>query len=202
MTGALVGRALLSHIPHTQFLVTRGGDEHGSACIPRETLDNVRVLESERGGAGVNIPQLDGQVARCGGQDVIGRRIKEYLANFSGVTSKLGNGAHIGGLLGVGEKGEVLGHLPDHDLAIIGGGSNNTVVERVPVGIGDDGRVATEEGDLIGDLAALGQGDDGKSTTTAGLPVDGKELWVRLREVDGGRVSHGGQLACAGAGAW
>ena len=46
--------------------------------------------------------------------------------------SQLAYWGHICGLLGVGEEGEVLGDLPDHDFGIVRGRGNDAVVEGVP----------------------------------------------------------------------
>lgn len=42
----------------------------------------------------------------------------------------------------------------------------------VPVGVEDSGCVSAEERQLVGSSAALVDGDDGKGTAAAGLPVD------------------------------
>lgn len=45
MARSLVNRLLLSNIPHAQFLVSRGGDEHGACGVPGQALNDVGVLE-------------------------------------------------------------------------------------------------------------------------------------------------------------
>lgn len=56
-------------------------------------------------------------------------------------------------------------------------------MESAPVGVEDGGRVATEQGQNIGQLSTLIDGDDGKGATTAGLPIDRKVLGVGLDQV-------------------
>lgn len=50
-----------------------------------------------------------------------------------GVPGQFAHWRHVCGLLSVGEESEVLGDLPYKDLAIVGAGSDDTVVEGVPV---------------------------------------------------------------------
>lgn len=54
------------------------------------------------------------------------------------------------------------------------------VVEGVPIGVGDDSSMATEERDLVGYLAALGEGDDSEGAAATSLPIDREELGVCL----------------------
>lgn len=83
--------------------------------------------------AGSNVPDLDGKVARGRSEDVFGGRVEQDLSDLFVVAGELGDRGDIGGLLGIGEEGEVLGNLPDHDLAIVRGRSNHTIIERVPI---------------------------------------------------------------------
>lgn len=48
------------------------------------------------------------------------------------VSGQLAHGSDVSGLLCVCEEGEVLGNLPYEDLAIVGAGGDNAVIERVP----------------------------------------------------------------------
>lgn len=50
-----------------------------------------------------------------------------------------------------------------------------------PVGIENGGCVTAKQGNLVGQLAPLVQGDDGKSTAARGVPVDGEVRGVHLR---------------------
>jgi hypothetical protein len=87
-------------------------------------------------------------------------------------------------------------------LAIVGTRSDDRVVERVPangrqggvgsesgvilgapVGVEDGGRVATEQGHDIGELATLIDRNDSKGAATAGLPIDRQVLGVGLDQV-------------------
>lgn len=168
--GALVTRVfrcwpLLSGIPHTHLLVSRSGDQHGARGIPRQGLDDVGVFQAERGDPGVDIPQLDGQIAGCGRQDVLGGWVEEDLADLARVAAELGHGGDIGGLFGVGEEGEVPGDLPYHDLAIVRGRGNNAVIEGVPIsGVLEGVSVANKRG--VGVVACAPVGiEDGRSVT-------------------------------------
>jgi hypothetical protein len=115
------------------------------------------------------------------------------------MAAQLRHRRNVGGLVGIRVQREVLGHLPEEDLAIVRGGCDQRVVEgtpakplalslslpavrrsRVPVGVEDGGGVPAEEGDLVGRAAALVEGDDGKSAAAAGLPVDCDVLGVGL----------------------
>lgn len=87
---------------------------------------------------------------------------------------------NVDNLLSVGVERKVLGDLPHKNTGVVGGRGNNVVVERVPVGVEDGGRVAAEEGDLVRDLAALVDGDDGECATTARLPINREVLGVGL----------------------
>jgi hypothetical protein len=49
-----------------------------------------------------------------------------------------------------------------------------------PVGIEDSRRVAAEQGNLVGHLAPLAEGDDGEGAATAGLPIDREVFGVDL----------------------
>ena len=83
MARALVDGLLLSDIPHTNLLISRGGGEHAAAGVPCQTLDDIVVLEGKRRLAGVDIPKLDGEVARGRGENVFGRGVEENLSNLS-----------------------------------------------------------------------------------------------------------------------
>lgn len=83
MASSLVDRLLLTNIPNSNLFVARGGHEHSTASVPRETLHNVAVLESQRRLASANIPNLDCEVARGGGEDILGSRVEEDLSDFS-----------------------------------------------------------------------------------------------------------------------
>lgn len=52
-----------------------------------------------------------------------------------------------------------------------------------PVGVKDGSRVATEQGHDIGQLSTLVDGNDGKGTAAASLPIDRQVLGVGLDQV-------------------
>jgi hypothetical protein len=87
-------------------------------------------------------------------------------------------------------------------LAIVGTRSNDGVVKGVPVngrqggvgwesgvylgapvGVEDGGRVATEQGQDIGELSTLIDRNNSKGAATAGLPIDREVLGVGLDQV-------------------
>jgi hypothetical protein len=87
-------------------------------------------------------------------------------------------------------------------LAIVGARSDDRVVEGVPVngrqggvrlesevglgapvGVEDGSRVATEQGQDVGELSTLIDRNDSKGTATAGLPIDREVLGVGLDQV-------------------
>lgn len=102
----------------------------------------------------------------------------------------------------IGVKSKVLWYFPDKDLSVVGCRGNDAVVEGVPgsvlekrggesdlgglgdvpVGVEDGCGVATEQRYLVGRLALLVEGDNGKGATTAGLPVHREIVGVRLEE--------------------
>jgi hypothetical protein len=84
VTGSLVNGLLLSNIPHSNLLISRGGGEHTAAGVPCQTLDDIVVLESKGRLAGADVPELDGEVTRGGGEDIFGRGVEENLSNLSG----------------------------------------------------------------------------------------------------------------------
>lgn len=93
---------------------------------------------------------------------------------------ELADGCNVDNLLCVSVQRKAVGDLPHKDAAVVGGRGQDMVVERVPVGVEHGRRVAAEEGDLVGDLAALVDGDDGECATAAGLPIDREVLGVGL----------------------
>lgn len=48
------------------------------------------------------------------------------------VPRQLGHGCNVGRLFGVGEESKVFWHLPYEDLAVVGSGGDDVVVEGVP----------------------------------------------------------------------
>lgn len=59
-------------------------------------------------------------------------RISNERVGVPHVAAQLGDRSDISGLLSIGVQGEVLGHLPDADFAIVRGRGNEGVVERGP----------------------------------------------------------------------
>lgn len=151
----LVDRLLGAHIPHADLLVARCRDQHGAAGVPRQTLDDVVVLQGVGRRAGGDVPEFDCEVAGCGRENVFRSGVELDLTDLSicytsaswstseggegkaagdepRVASELADGRDIGGLLGIGVEGEVLRNLPEEDLSILRSRSNHAVVEGVP----------------------------------------------------------------------
>lgn len=82
MTRGFMHRLLLPDIPYPQLLVSRGGGEKRAVGTPRQTLHDVRVLERDLRLPTRDIPELDGEIPRGRGQDVLGCGIEQDLANF------------------------------------------------------------------------------------------------------------------------
>jgi len=150
MARVLVHRLLLTHVPDTELLVSRGSSQESAIGTPRKALYYIWMLEGEIRLAGADIPELDREVAGCGGEDILGGGVEENLANLPGRQLDAGNGPsvrknvprvagqsadgrNVGDFLGICVKGEALRHLPDEDLAIVGCRGNYAIVERVPV---------------------------------------------------------------------
>lgn len=159
VAGSYVRGLLLTNIPYAQLLVSGGGHQEVAAGVPGKRLHDVVVLQLQWCLSGANVPELDGKVARSGGEDVLGRgvekdltdlsmRLSDYFAQTCAVLPHLGgflrffvprvscqlaHGRNICWLLSIGEEGKILGDLPYKDLAIVGTGGDDAVVEGVPV---------------------------------------------------------------------
>ena len=73
---------LLTDVPDPDLLVSRSGGEHVAAGVPGQALHNIGVLERQGRLARANVPELDGEVARRGSEDVFGRGVEENLSNL------------------------------------------------------------------------------------------------------------------------
>ena len=82
MSGNLLCRPFLTHIPHAQLLVSAGGDEERSIGAPGQRLDNVVVPERELGRASLDIPEFDSEVTRGTGEDILSGGVEENMADF------------------------------------------------------------------------------------------------------------------------
>lgn len=61
------------------------------------------MLQGVNSRTGTNIPDLNTEVTRSRGEDILSGGIKHDLTNLPRVTGELGDGGDIGGLLGVGK---------------------------------------------------------------------------------------------------
>lgn len=82
MSRGLVNGLFLAHIPNSNLLVSRGRDEHATARIPRQALDDVGVLKGEGRLAGGDVPELDGEVSGGGSKDILSGGVEEDLPDF------------------------------------------------------------------------------------------------------------------------
>lgn len=79
----IVDGGLLADIPDANALVARRRDEQRAAGVPRQALDDIGLLEGESGLARGDVPELDGQIAGGGRQDVLGGGVEEDLSDLS-----------------------------------------------------------------------------------------------------------------------
>lgn len=149
----LADRPFLAHVPHPELLVARGSGEQGTGRVPGQTLHDIVVAEHLVRLAGLDVPELDREIARGGGEDVLGGGVEDDLSDFSRkelvrgwgekqtcgepwllprMAGELRDGADVGHLLGVDVEGEVLGDLPDEDPGIIRTRGDDIIVEGVP----------------------------------------------------------------------
>lgn len=130
----------------------------------------------------LDIPQLDGVITRASSKNILRCGMEQNMSDLAGMSSELHDRVDIlGSGLFIGVECKVVWNLPDEDLAIVGAGGNERIVERRPVCVEDGGGVSAEEGDKLRETSALVQGDDGKGTTTTGFPIDGQVLRVDLK---------------------
>lgn len=83
MAGSYVRGLLLTNIPYAQLLVSGGGHQEVAASIPGKGLHNVVVLQLQWCLSGTNVPELDGKVARGGGENILSRGVEKDLADLS-----------------------------------------------------------------------------------------------------------------------
>jgi len=86
------------------------------------------------------------------------------------------------GLDGVGLRGleAALRDRPELNVGILRGGGNEELVHGVEVNIEDLSLVAADEGQISLELTLLLEGEDGKSTATAGLQRTARNLVLTL----------------------
>lgn len=75
-------RLLLTYVPHAQLLVPRGRDQQVASGIPRQGLDDIIVPQGQGRLASGDIPELDGEIAGRGGENVLGGRVEDDLADL------------------------------------------------------------------------------------------------------------------------
>lgn len=107
----------------------------------------------------------------------------QWRGHLPRVAAQLADRFHVLGLLGIGAQLEVLGYLPEEDLAVVGGRGDDRVVEGTPVRVQHNRGVSTKERDLVGQLASLFQGNHSERATTASFPVHGNVLGIGLDQI-------------------
>ena len=84
VAGMFADGPLLAHVPHADLLVARRRRQQRTRGVPGQALHDVVVAQGVVGLAGRDVPELDGEVSRRGGDDVFGGGVKEDLSDFSG----------------------------------------------------------------------------------------------------------------------
>lgn len=75
-------RALLTHIPNPELLVSRSGDQERSVGAPGLRLHDVAEVEGVFGGTGFDIPDLHGEVTGGSGEDVLRSGIEKNMSDL------------------------------------------------------------------------------------------------------------------------
>ena len=127
-----VSGPLLTDIPNAKLLVARSRNHHVAVCAPRQALHDIAMLQGEWGVSGLDIPDLDGIVARSGCQYVPCSWVEENLPDLSGVSGKLAQRGNIWHFLSISIEAKALWNLPDENLSVVGTRCNDAVVERIP----------------------------------------------------------------------
>jgi len=173
----LTSTLLLAGIEDTELLITAGRGNEGTVLVPGAALDDISVATArEELITLLDIPQLDGEIAGGSGKHVGGAGVEVHSADLSLVATE-----NLNGLSDVGSEA-VLRDLSDADVAVLRAGSDELLVEGSKVDIKNSGLVDRHKRDLA-ELAGLVVTENGKDTTTSGLPEHGEVLGVGAQEV-------------------
>jgi len=168
---------LLARIEDAELLITAGRSDEGTVLVPRAALDDIGVTTNrEELITLLDIPQLDGEIAGGGGEDVGSAGVEVDGADLSLVATE-----NLDRLSDVGSD-TLLRDLSDADVAILRARGDQLLVERGPVDV-EHGRLVDGHQRDVTELAGLVVAEDGVHTTTSGLPQHGKVLAVGGEEV-------------------
>jgi len=168
---------LLARIEDTELLITAGRGDEGTVLVPRAALDDISVAtDREELVTLLDIPQLDGVIAGGSGKHVVGAGVEVHSADLSLVATE-----NLNGLSDVGSD-TFLRDLSDADVAILRARGDELLVEGREVDIKNSRLVDGHKRDLR-KLAGLVVTEDGKDTTTSGLPEHTEVFGVGAKEV-------------------
>ena len=168
--GDSLGDGAGTRIDDTGLLVLAGGGHHGPIVVPGNGTNVVGVTSDIRDdGAGVDIPDLDGEIGGGGGEDVVGSGVPVDGSDLTAVTLQ-----SLSGLTDLDVLGEAtVGDGPDVTVAVLTNRSDDGGVEGVEVDVKDSGLVPTNKGVPRLKLTRGVTVEDDKLTTTSGFPVHG-----------------------------
>jgi len=171
------------------------------------------MLQDQLGRFSFHIPNLDRIVARRASENVLRRRIEQYVANFPAllsagprsqdqlhlprVTFQLAVWRNVLNAFWVLMYSETFRHLPQHDFAIVRSRRDQLVVERAPVRIEHRRGMSSEQWNEVRQLSLLFNGYNSERATTTCFPVDCDIFWVRLDNVTIPRVLGYAQVVVA-----
>ena len=166
-------------IVDVELLVLSWKDEPVAVLAPVDVEELLSwALDGGDNTALVDIPELDSIFATEGSESAINEWVEDEPADLPGVA------AHAG--VGGGVRGNLIAlalNLPELDRSIVGGGSNDKVVEWVEGNIDNGSLVACEERSACSNPALATGLENGERTTTAGFPRNGDEAGVGREHV-------------------
>jgi hypothetical protein len=155
-----------SWVEDAVLLVLASGTEHAAVAVPRGARDDVGVAaDGELGITGRDIPDLDSEVGRRRGDDVVGSGVEVDGTDLSAMANEV-----LGRIVHRRLAETTLGDHPDATVAILRHRTNNAVVEGVEVDIEHSSLVARNETLVSGHLAELSVGQHCERASTTGLP--------------------------------
>jgi len=169
----LTNNGLLTRIDDAHFLVLASGYDERTIVVPGDGLNDVSVaLDIEERLALFGIPDLHGVIRGGGSQDVVCARVPVYGTDLTTVASEsLDRVAD-----GIGDT--TFRNVPQLNSAVLRGGGDDVIVERVELNIEHGGLVARDEGIIALQFTMLFQGHDNERTSTDGIPDGSEEFGV------------------------